>query len=249
MTLTTPWTAPAPVQHQLATREGFAQAVSPASSVYTALRATLVVGLLLAAYNVLGTIRTLAANDLPSSRFFEVFFITKGETGAVDPKLFLIVWGPVVLIPVAAILLVAFLATRDRRNEAAYASYSSGGYAGWALGLPISFAVNRTKYVPQVLMPAGEGSPQAAQWFDALSSHVHNLDKSGSKALVKALTRALTKDDVAIPATKVFPEAPPYALLVRASATDGARTVRAVVPGPRGTQAYEIDPKKIHGLV
>lgn len=247
MTVTTPWTAPAPVHNQLATREGFEKAVSPASSVATALRATLLLGLLLAAYNVVGTVRTMAANDLPSSRFFEVFFSTRGETGAVDPKVFLVVWGPVVLIPLAGVLLVAYLATRDRRNEAAFASYTSGGYAGWALGLPISFAINRTRYVPQVVVPAWEASPQVAQWFDALSVHVQNLDKAGSKRLVKALTRSLTKDDVTIPASQVFPEAPPYAVLVRAQSAVGARTVRAVVPGPRGSRAYEIDPTKIHG--
>lgn len=246
-TSTTTWTAPEPVVRQLATREGFEKAVVPASGVTKALKAVLVIGVVLLAYNIFSTVRTLMENSAPASRFFEVFFSTLGTTGSTDPMLVLIVWGPVVVIPVAAILLVISMATRNGRYETAFSSYSSGGYVASALGLPTPFVIGRDQFVPQVIVPGPNGSPEVARWFDGLTVMVQSLDKAGSKQLAKALTKALKKDDVAVPASTVFPDSPPFALLVRASNAVGAQTVRAVVPAGAEVRAYVVDLKKVQG--
>lgn len=247
MITTNPWIAPEPIVRQLATRDGFEKAVEPASGVRTALHVALVTGAVLLAYNVVSTIQTLSRNGAPASRFFEVFFSTDGETASDDVKLYLFVWGPAVVIPVALVLLVLVRATRDSRYESAFASYSSGGYAAWALGLPFTFASGRSRFVPQVVLPAEHGTEEVAQWFDRLAVHVRGLDKAGSKQLAKSLVRSLKQDDVAIPAASVFPGAPPFALLVRASTDAGAQTIRAVMPAGSGTtvRAYRVQAKNV----
>lgn len=245
-TSTTTWTAPEPVVRQLSTREGFEQAVVPASGVTKALKAVLVIGVVLLAYNIFSTVQSLSQNDAPSSLFFEVFFSTMGENGSTDPMLVLMVWGPVVVIPVAAILLIVSMATRKGRYETAFSSYSSAGFVASALGLPIPFTIGRDQFVPQVIVPGPNSTPEVAQWFDGLAATVQNLDKAGSKQLTKTLTRTLKRDEVAVPATAAFPDAPPFALLVRASNAVGAQTVRAVVPGPV-IRAYVVNLTKVQG--
>lgn len=245
-TTTTTWTAPDPVVRQLSTREGFEQAVVPASAVTKALKAVLVIGVVLLAYNIFSTVRTLSENDASGSRFFEVFFSTLGTNGSTDPTLILIVWGPVVVIPVAAVLLIISMVTRKGRYETAFSSYSSGGFVASALGLPIPFTIGRDQFVPQVIVPGPDSTPEVAQWFDGLAATVQGLDKAGTKQLAKTLTRTLKKDDVAVPATTVFEGAPPFALLVRASNSVGAQTVRAVLPGTP-VRAYVVNLAKVKG--
>lgn len=249
MITTTPWTAPEPVVRQLSTREGFEKAVVPASAVRSGLQGAVAVGLVLLAYNVISTIQTLVRNDQPASQFFTVFFSTDGETGGDDVKLLFFVWGPVVALPIALILLLVSRATRDSRYDTAFTRYSDGGYAAVAHGLPITFAIGRSKFVPQVLVPAQYGTAEVSQWFDSLAVAVHGLDKAGSKKLTKSLTRSLKQDDVTIPAATVFPGAPPFALLVRAYSVTGAQTIRAVMPstGGDGARAYMINAKNIQG--
>lgn len=246
-TSTTTWTPPEPVVRQLSTKEGFTKAVVPASALMTALKVFLVLGLVLLAYNVVSTIQTLSKNDLPSSYWFDVFFSTEGERGGTDPMLVAMVWGPIIAIPIALVLLVLVRLTQGGRDEKAYSGFAQGGYVASALGLPVPFVVGRDQFVPQVIVPAHLGTPEVSRWFDSLTATVQGLDKPGSKQLTKALVKTLKKDDVAVPATTVFPDSPPFALLVRASNAVGAQTVRAVIPGGTETRAYVVDLKKVQG--
>lgn len=242
----TPWTAPEPVVRQLSDAHGFQRAVSPASAVTKAFSVALVIGLLLLAYNLVSTFRTLSANDVGGDRFFEVFFSTTGESFQTDPMLVAYVWGPIVLIPLALVLLVVSRLTARNRAEAAFRAYSSGGYVAKALGLPVRYTANNSQVVPQVLVPAHLGSEEVGRWMSGVAQSITSLDKSGSKALTKTLVSKLAKPEVAVPAETVFPGAPPFALLVQAPDAVGAETVRAVVPG-RSTRAYLVDLKKVQG--
>lgn len=246
-TSTTYWNTPEPVVRQLATREGFEKAVVPASGVTKALKGLLILSAVFLAFNIFSTVQSLNKFKAAAPGFFEVFFSIIGEDGEVNPKLVFMVWGPVVMIPIALILLVVSMTTRNGRYESAFANFSSGGYVAVALGLPIPFLIGRDQFVPQVIVPGPNSTPQVTYWFDGLTAMIQNMDKAGSKQLVKALARTLKKDDVAVPATAVFPDAPPFALLVRASNSVGAQTVRAVVPGNGDVRAHVVDLTKIQG--
>lgn len=243
----TPWTAPDPVVRQLSDVQGFQKAVSPASVAAKGFGVALVIGLLLLAYNLVSTFRTLSEYNRGSESFFDVFLSTTGENFQTDPILVAYVWGPIILIPVALVLLVVSRLTSRKRAEAAFTAYSQGGYAAKALGLPVRYAVNNTRVVPQVLVPAHLGTEDVAAWMSGVAQSVSTLDKAGTKKLTKTLVSKLGKPEVAIPAETVFPGSPPFAMLVQAPDAVGAETVRAVVPGQRSTRAYVVDLSKVQG--
>ena len=243
----TPWTAPDPVVRQLSDPQGFQKAVSPSGAAAKAATIALVIGLLLLAYNLVSTFRTLSENDLGSESFFEVFTSTTGQNFSTDPMLVAYVWGPIVLIPLAIVFLVVSRLTVKQRADRAFAAYSSGGYAAKALGLPVRFTANNSQVVPQVLVPPHLGSEEVSRWMSGVAQSITTLDKAGSKKLAKTLASKLAKPEVAVLAETVFPGSPPFALLVQAPDAVGAETVRAVVPGDRSTRAYVVDLSKVQG--
>lgn len=243
----TPWTAPDPVVRQLSDAQGFQKAVAPSSAAAKAFGILLVIGLALLAYNLVSVFRTMSEYDAGSDRFFEVFFSTTGENFSTDPMLVAYVWGPIILIPLAIIMLVVSKLTRGKRTQAAFAAYSRDGYVAKGLGLPFRFAANNSQVVPQVIVPAHLGSEEVSRWMAGVAQQVSTLDKAGSKQLTKTLVSKLSKPEVAIPAETVFPGAPPFALLVHAPDAVGAETVRAVVPGERSTRAYIVNLSKVEG--
>ena len=243
----TPWTAPDPVVRQLSDPQGFQKAVKPSGAASKAAAVALVIGLLLLAYNLVSTFRTLSENSVGSERFFEVFTSTTGQNFSTDPMLVAYVWGPIVLIPLALVFLVVSRLTAKQRTDRAFAAYSSGGYAAKALGLPVRYAANNSQVVPQVLVPPHLGTEEVSRWMSGVAQTITSLDKAGAKKLNKTLVSKLSRPEVAVPAETVFPGSPPFALLVQAPDAVGAETVRAVVPGNGGARAYVVDLSKVQG--
>ena len=229
------------IQQQLSTPEGFAKAVSPRRTAYGVAITALVLSAAGIALNLfqLGT-----ASDWRWNLMFRYFFdaqavqFTGSGAGRSEVWRFLYVWGPVVLIPVAVVLLVVHFSTRRKSAAALYADFRARGWVARQL-LPGLQVRNGNKDVAIALISHPSIPEQEfEQAVQGYAAYLGTLDKKALKAVSTAALKAKVLKGVS--ASALAPQLHP-AILAAPVEGKGAYVV-VVPPDAAGNGTLQVRP-------
>lgn len=212
----------AQVQTELSTADGFARRVVVARPAVTIAKALVAIAVLALAYNLFSTFRTWA--DHPGLDFFSIFLSTQGDNPVSSIWFTLLVWGPIVVLPLALIFWIYSRSTAQRVDSAAYLDFSSNGYV--VSQRPLGFAAMNGNTAVQVqLLSHPAVTPEAYdQAYAAITAHLATLDKKAVKKTASSLGKISSGP---LPATQLLATVPPELLL---SAPVGKTEWVAVLP-------------------
>lgn len=96
----------------------------------------LLIGVLLLAFNLFNTWRTV--QEYSTFNFWDVFWYTEGSNGRNTARITVQVWGPVILIPLGALLLAiaALRGGANKNGQATAAQMAASEYGGPQAGKP-----------------------------------------------------------------------------------------------------------------
>lgn len=212
----------------LATPDGFKRSVAFNSAAIRALPVVLLFALVFLLRNLSATSRALPGSRLG---FWQMFFVTNGGHGT-DPILVLYVWGPLVLIALAVVLLIVHRLGYSSSVAKVHADYLRGGFVATLTPTGVRCrGGNRASYIylfgAPTIDPATVGA--AAQRLTALAT-----DKGGQARTYQAAMENLVKGQrgrQAVEARSADPMLPPGVFAV---AQFSATTPRPVVAVPTG---------------
>lgn len=110
---------------------------------------------LLLVRNVVATVRSLGQN--PGAGFWDLFFTTTGEQGTTSGSLVVIVWGPVVLLAVSAVLLLWVLATRSAHLRRLFEQFRAAGWVAEQVPTALQVRVGNQESALALLTGPGLG--------------------------------------------------------------------------------------------
>jgi len=196
------------VQTEISTADGFARRVVVARPAVSVAKGLIAVAVIALAYNLFSTIRTLA--DYPGLNFFQVFLSTQGDNPVSSIWFTLLVWAPIVVLPLALIFYIYARTTAARVDNAAYLDFASNGYV--VTQRPIGFAAMNGNTAVQVhLLSHPAVTPEAyEQAYAAITGYLASLDK---KALKKTATSLGKIASAPLPATQLVPTVPAELML------------------------------------
>jgi len=195
-------------QTELSTADGFRRRVVVARPAVSAAKALLAIAVFAFLYNVFSTFKTMV--DHPGLNPVAVFLSTQGEDEFTSVWFTLLVWGPIVVIPLAVAFYIYARVTAQRVEHAAYLDYASNGYV--ATQRPLGFAaINGNTSVQVLLLSHPSVTPEAyEQAFYEISAYVSSLDKKAFKKMAASLSKIASAPQ---PATQLVATVPPELLL------------------------------------
>jgi len=213
----------AQVQSEISTADGFARRVVVARPAVSVAKGLIAVAAIALAYNLFSTIRTLL--DYPGLSFIGVFLSTQGDNAASSLWFTLLVWAPIVVLPLALIFYIYARTTASRVDNAAYLDFASNGYV--VTQRPLGFAaMNGNTAIQAQLLSHPAVTPEAfEQSYAAITGYLASLDK---KALKKTATSLSKIASAPVPATQLLPSVPPELMI---SGPIGKTEWVAVLPG------------------
>ncbi len=232
------------IQQQLSTPEAFAKAVSPKRTAF----AFAITSLVLSAVGIgMNLFQLGSASDWRWNLMFRYFFdaqaieFTGSRAGRSEMWRFLYVWGPVVLLPLAVILLIVHVSTRRRAGAELFADFRSRGWVAWQL-LPGLSVRNGNSTVSVALMshpsiPLPEFEAAVRRYAD----HLGTLDKKGMKAVSAAALKAKVVNGVS--AAALSPDLPPA--ILAAPVEGNTPYVIVVPPDAAGKGSLQVRPIKL----
>ena len=177
------------VQTDLSTAEGFARRVVVARPAVSIAKGLLAVAGFALAYNLFSTFRTWTEH--PGLDFFKIFLSTSGDNPASSLWFTLLVWGPIVVIPLAAVFFFYARSTAQKVDHAAYLEFAATGYV--VTQRPIGFAAvtgngSSTQQFQVQLLSHASVTPEAYEKaLSEIAAHIATLDKKEAKKLARAL--------------------------------------------------------------
>lgn len=188
------------VNADLSTADGFARRVVVARPAVTIAKALIAVAALAFAYNLFSTFRTIMEH--PGLNFLRVFLSTDGG----NPYFVILVWAPIIVLPLALIFWVYARSTAQRVEHAAYLDYAANGYI--VSQRPLGFAaMNGNQAVPVQLLSHPSVTPESfEQAYAAITAHLASLDKKALKKTAASLGKVAGAPQ---PATTLVPTVPP----------------------------------------
>ncbi|MBZ2196473.1 hypothetical protein [Occultella gossypii] len=198
----------------------------------------LVLGGLLALWNLRSTLRTLD-NDLStigSPLFWRVFWSTNGEGQAVSYWLYLVVYGPVVLVTLGLLVLGYALISRQAAQRKLYDAFRRRGYV--AIGTPIGLSVRADRKSPprpvQILTHPSLSVQANADLAQAIQRQVVQAGPQVTE-WEKAARRAGVVGGL-VPLSQIFPGTPQGPMLgTGTELSDGAVVIDSAKPGGKPT--------------
>ena len=169
------------VHADLSTADGFARRVVVARPAVTVAKGLVAVAAIAFAYNLFSTFRTIMEH--PGLNFVRIFLSTDGG----NPYFVLLVWAPIVVLPLALIFWVYARSTAQRVEHAAYLDYASNGYV--VTQRPLGFAaMNGNQPVQvQLLSHPAVTAESFEQAYAAITAHLASLDKKALKKTASSL--------------------------------------------------------------
>lgn len=216
----------AQVQTELSTAEGFDRRVVVARPAVSIAKGLIAVAAIALAYNLVSTLRTLG--DYPGANFFDIFLSTQGDNEVSSIWFTLLVWAPIIVLPLALIFFIYARTTSQRVGHEAFQRFTAGGRV--ATQRPTAFAAlvpngNSTVQTVVHVLSHPDVTPEATdQAIAAINAHVASLDKKAAKTLAKSVGKVLAKFP---PASDIVLGLPPQLLL---TAPIGKSEWVAVVP-------------------
>jgi hypothetical protein len=196
------------LQTELSTADGFARRVVVARTAVSAAKGLLVVAGIALAYNLFSTIKTLA--EYPSADFLGVFLSTEGDNPVSTIWFTFLVWGPIIVLPLALIFYIYARSTAQRVDHAAFLDFSHNGYV--ITQRPLGFAAmnGNTAVQVQLLSHPSVSDEAYNQAFADISGHLASLDKKARKKTATSLGKVASAP---LPATQLLATVPPELLL------------------------------------
>ena len=191
------------VQTDLSTADGFNRRVVVARPAISVAKGLIAVAALALAYNLFSTFRTWA--DHPGLDFLRIFLSTEGDNPVSSLWFTLLVWGPIIVLPLALIFYIYARTTAQRVEHAAYLDYASNGYV--VSQRPLGFnAMNGNTAVPVQLLGHPSVTPEAfEQSYAAITGYLSSLDKKTLKKTAASLGKVSSAPQ---PATQLVPTVP-----------------------------------------
>ena len=234
------------LRQALSTLDGFERSIRFRTGADLAAGAILGAAGALLLWNVVNTTLALVRDGLhgagPVRAFLDVFVSTRGENPGM---LYAIVWGPVVLVPLAVAVWALRRLTRRGRLERTFQRYQQAGFLGTPVRSPVEVpAANNARAA--VFVVADPRVPP--EWAGACASHLAALVNTDPRSPdATALVGALTRTNGGASATSAvraaavdarFPDGL-WFLTVRAAATPAYQGGRPLVfvPGTGQTAA------------
>lgn len=223
---------------ELATLEGFQNRVKVprAATGVASLLAVLSAAAIL--YNVFSVLKSFDAN--PGAGFFDLYFSTVDENGNESILWVIIIWAPVILLPLSLIFLAYAYVTHNSAVEKAYRSYLERGWI--AEQVPLGFNVvpaNEKESRPVVLLTDPSTAPESfAQVVQSVQQQIAATDPKAQKQLGKKMSAGIA---TGVTAATFFPNVPPT-MLATVSRNEGRPVV--VVAGGAGGKHTIYDLKK-----
>lgn len=175
------------VQNELSTADGFNRRVVVARPAVSVAKGLLAVAALALGYNLINTFRLWAEH--PGLNFFNIFMSTRGEDEVGTFFLTLMVWAPIVVIPLALLFWLYARSTAQRVDNAAYRDFSSNGSVVQQRPIGIS-ALNGNTAVAVHLLGHAAVTPDAYEKaYEAVTAHLATLDKKQLKQAQKSLAK------------------------------------------------------------
>lgn len=230
----------ATVQQQLSTPEGFAKAVDAKRSLFSGGLTSLLLGI---AGLVINFIQLGSATDWRLWLVFRHFF----DAGALEFESsrgqfwhYIIVYAPIILIPLGIILLIMHVVTRKSAGATLFADFQSRGWVGRQryTGLQVK---NGNQNVDTVLV----SHPSIADdQFDQIALQFQTYVSSLDKKALKAFTAAATKAGI-LTGTTAASLAPGTPAEITAAPAQGKGEFAVVIPPAPGTTGkYRVLPLK-----
>lgn len=212
----------------LATADGFKRSIAYAGPLMRAAGTVLLIAVVLLMYNINSTVRSLRGSGYT---FWQMFFTTNDYNG-MNPLYVLFVWGPLVLIPVLAVLMIIRQATLSSAIAQVHADYLRGGFVADLVPTGVRFSGrNQGGYLHLFGAPNVDPATVmgAAQRVTALST-----EKGGQARQYKAAMAKLAKQKQgyqAIEAHTADPMLPAGVFIMAQYRTNTPRPVLAVPTG------------------
>jgi len=170
----------------LHTEEGFKKSVQSISGILQALLVVLLFAVIFLIRNIFTTVDSLPKN--PWATFWDLFWVTTGTSGKVDAGLWMMVYLPVIAIPIVLILLVAMQATKGTSEKKLFDRFMRGGFLVDLV--PTGVITNANNQRGQIYV---FGSPEVpTDWLTAAAQRIGALGTPKSKE-ARAYTRELVK--------------------------------------------------------
>lgn len=220
----------ATVQHQLSTPEGFAKAVDGKRTIASLGWTSLGLGVAAFALNLFSTGQAVdwAWEYIPQLLFRPDLF--EYSSGRSEAWSYVYSFAPLVLVPLAIILLIVHFATRKNAGANLFTDFQSRGWVGKQryTGLQVK---NGNQTVDTVLI-SHPSIPDES--FDAIALQFQTYVTSLDKKALKAFTTSATKAGVltGIPAAVIAPGIPAEVVI---APTQGKSEFAVVVPPAPGT--------------
>lgn len=175
----------AQVQTELSTADGFSRRVVVARPAVGIAKALLILAGVAVAYNLISTFRTWSEH--PGLNFLKIYMSTSGDDPVTSIWFTLLVWGPIIVIPLAGLFYLYARSTAQRVESAAYLDFTSNGSV--VSQRPIGIAgMNGNNAVPAHLLGHRSVTPDSyEQAYSAITAHLATLDKKQLKQTQKAL--------------------------------------------------------------
>lgn len=174
--------------------------------------------------------------------YIERYFLTTeavqfsgGRAGRSEMWRFLFVWGPMVLIPLAIVLLILHFAMKGSKGAKLFADFQQRGWVGRQRSLGLS-AINGNRPAPLALIgPAAAPDGYVDQPALQFGSWMATLDKKTIKKLSAGATKANAIKGTPAP---LVHENLPGDMIVAAEQKGGELV--AVIPPATGTKGYKV---------
>ena len=213
------------LSHQLRDEETFARRVKVPRGATKVAQIALALSAVAIAHNVASTLRTPNATS-SVERFFRVFLSTDGQTDADGVWFTVLVWAPLILLPLSIIALAWAAATHSSVKRTMHRAYvERGGYVAGQIPLGITYQEARNNPVLEVVVLT---NPRLQpEGMNQLIGDVrqHLASTMNASQVRKALGKAGVTTGFEL--SELFPPAPPTVVVVTARPGD----VVAVVPG------------------
>ncbi|MEV7972432.1 hypothetical protein [Cellulomonas sp. NPDC089187] len=172
-------------------------------------------------------------DDNPWASFWDLFWVTNGTNGSVDPVLVVLVWGPVVLLPVILVLVVIDLLTHESRVDKVYDRYLADGWLAEQVPTGIFVKSGRARLELVVLSGPGQPPAQLAEAAARAGAQVNSWDRKQRRAWDGQIARVIQKG---FQVGGLLPELPPMVL----GCARRGKSPQAIVIGASGADAPTI---------
>jgi len=200
------------IQTELSTPEGFRSRVVISRPAVAVAQLLLVLAGAGVAYNLFSTFKTM--QEIPWANPVLVFLSTEGDNPVSSLWFTLLVWGPIILLPLAILFLLYSRATAEKVKNAAYLDFRANGYvtSQRRIGLAaVNGRGNSTTRVETQLLGHPSVTPEAFEKaYGAITQYVASLDKKALVAVGRSVGAVQTGP---LPATQLVPGLPAELLL------------------------------------